>query len=167
VRLNQYLDLKRMASLFGFLSEKAEDGPSTLLAAFAPEAQQKFTKKDVPISDLERKAPKKTEAKIEAKKPKKPRKPKKVVTIEATSAMSALHDSTELEVFVGNVPLVTKKAAIESLFKQFGAIVAVRFRSLPTTGMKVDEAGNSNLVKKVCAIKRQFSEVKDSMNAYG
>jgi hypothetical protein len=43
----------------------------------------------------------------------------------------------------------------------------VRFRSLPVAGTAVDEAGNMNLVKKVCANSKKFSDAKDSLNAYG
>ena len=42
----------------------------------------------------------------------------------------------------------------------------MRLRSVPVTGTAVDDAGNQTLVRKVCAMKRQYSDAKDSVNAY-
>lgn len=59
-----------------------------------------------------------------------------------------------------NLTCVSKYWSVMSLF-------SVRFRSLPIAGTAVDEAGNINLVKKVCANTKKFSSAKDSQNAYG
>mmetsp|Transcript_40214 Transcript_40214/g.41020 ORF Transcript_40214/g.41020 Transcript_40214/m.41020 type:complete len:387 (+) Transcript_40214:70-1230(+) len=69
-------------------------------------------------------------------------------------------------IFVGNVPLSSTVNSLKSMFKEFGEIESIRMRSVPIAGAKVDEAGNQNLVKRVCSNKREFGDQKSSYNAY-
>jgi nucleolar protein 12 len=61
-------------------------------------------------------------------------------------------------VFVGNIEQNTKPKEIKKLFKQYGPIVSLRFRSIATNFTK--------LRKKASVILKDLSEVKDTMNAY-
>jgi len=61
-------------------------------------------------------------------------------------------------VFVGNLPLNTKQWELKKFFKDCGEIVAVRFRSVPTK--------ESKLPKRAAVILKQYSDAKDTMNAY-
>lgn len=72
----------------------------------------------------------------------------------------------ENTLFIGNIPLSESIKSIKRLCAEFGEVVSVRLRSVPIAGTAVDEAGNQNLVKKICANRRQFSTVKGSFNAY-
>ena len=56
--------------------------------------------------------------------------------------------------------------SVTKLFSSFGKVKSVRLRSMPVVGTAVDDAGNQTLVRKVCAMKRKFSDAKDSVNAY-
>lgn len=69
-------------------------------------------------------------------------------------------------VFVGNIPKAMTSKQVHKLCEQYGEIDSIRLRSVPVSGTAVDEIGNQNLVRKVCAIKRQFGDQKGSMNAY-
>jgi len=70
--------------------------------------------------------------------------------------------------FVGNVPVGTKKKALKRLFHDCGsAIEAVRFRSVAVSGQKVEEAGNETMVRRVGVNKGEFNtDKKLSCNAY-
>jgi nucleolar protein 12 len=68
--------------------------------------------------------------------------------------------------FVGNIPLKEGVDAIKKLFAVYGVIESCRLRSVPIAGAKIDEAGNQNLVKKVCVNQQKFGEQKGSCNAY-
>ncbi|RYG68831.1 hypothetical protein EON64_04235 [archaeon] len=69
--------------------------------------------------------------------------------------------------FVGNVALTAATTKVlKRIFSPFGEIQSIRIRSLPIAGTKVDEAGNQNLVKKVCAQKLILGTQKGSANAY-
>ncbi len=72
----------------------------------------------------------------------------------------------KLTIFVGNVPTTETIASITKLFKEFGDIESVRLRSVPIAGTKVDDAGNQNLVKKVCTNNKLFGTQKECFNAY-
>eukprot|EP00613_Pedinella_sp_CCMP2098_P075019 CAMPEP_0171917452 /NCGR_PEP_ID=MMETSP0993-20121228/16025_1 /TAXON_ID=483369 /ORGANISM="non described non described, Strain CCMP2098" /LENGTH=395 /DNA_ID=CAMNT_0012553341 /DNA_START=23 /DNA_END=1207 /DNA_ORIENTATION=- len=131
---------------------------------FSEDAQKKFARKDVaPIVET----PKRSKGSDDAKK-KKPRKPKKEKPEAPTNGDLKSESTAEntFEVFVGNLPLATKKVELERLFKPYGSVVSARLRSVPVLGTAVDEAGNANLVKKVCVIKSKFSDTKDSVNGY-
>lgn len=69
-------------------------------------------------------------------------------------------------IFVGNLPTSINKKRVQSLFKEYGEIESVRFRSMALAGAKVDDHGNQRLVKKVSANKRLLSDTKDTFNAY-
>lgn len=68
--------------------------------------------------------------------------------------------------FIGNITIKFESKDIEKLFQPFGAVESIRLRSVPIAGTKVDEAGNQNLVKKVCVQKKLLGEQKGSLNAY-
>lgn len=68
--------------------------------------------------------------------------------------------------FVGNLPISMDQKAIIKLFKEYGKVESVRIRSIPIAGMKVDKAGDQNLVKKVSAVRHTFGDQKSSFNAY-
>ena len=72
----------------------------------------------------------------------------------------------KLTVFVGNVPTTETVTSITKLFKEFGEVESVRLRSVPIAGTKVDDAGNQNLVKKVCTNNKLFGTQKECFNAY-
>lgn len=64
----------------------------------------------------------------------------------------------ERTVFVGNLPVTCNKKTLKSLFKEYGQIESVRFRSVtPAEG---------TLSKKLAAIKRKFHPDQKSINAY-
>ncbi|KAL1778165.1 RNA-binding protein 34 [Sigmodon hispidus] len=64
----------------------------------------------------------------------------------------------ERTVFVGNLPVTCNKKKLKSLFKEYGPIESVRFRSvMPAEG---------TLTKKLAAIKRKFHPDQKSINAY-
>ncbi|KAH8098948.1 RNA binding-protein [Aureococcus anophagefferens] len=83
----------------------------------------------------------------------------------AAAAAPASEDE-DRTVFVGNVPTEATKKQLRTFFKTFGAVATVRTRSLPTAGVKVDDAGNDALVKRVCAQKHLLSDAKRTMHAY-
>lgn len=92
---------------------------------------------------------------------------------ETTTVAIAEHDNSEnhkgdddCTIFVGNVPITESIKTVTKFFKSYGEIVSVRLRSVPISGAKVDEAGNQNLVRKVCVNSKQFGEQKGSFNAY-
>lgn len=69
-------------------------------------------------------------------------------------------------IFVGNIPITETVTSIKTYFGQFGQVESVRLRSVPTAGTAVSEAGNQNLVKKVCVYQGKFGDQKGSFNAY-
>eukprot|EP01039_Chlorochromonas_danica_P008461 gene8461-9327_t len=75
-------------------------------------------------------------------------------------------EAEERTVFVGNVPVEESAKSVKKAFSGCGRIESVRLRSLPVEGVKVDDAGNQGLVKKVAANKKKFGEQKGSFNAY-
>lgn len=77
-----------------------------------------------------------------------------------------VENKTDNTVFVGNVPCSETKKTISKLFSKFGEIESIRLRSVPIAGAKIDDAGNQDLVKKVCANSRKFGDQKQSYNAY-
>ena len=78
------------------------------------------------------------------------------------------HDTSKdhLTAFFGNVPISETVKSIKKYCTQFGEVESVRLRSVPIAGTAVDDAGNQNLVRKVCANSRNFMEIKGSFNAY-
>jgi len=75
-------------------------------------------------------------------------------------------DKDARTVFIGNVPISETAKSITRLCTEFGEVESVRLRSVPVAGTAVDEAGNQDLVKKVCANKKDFGTQKGSLNAY-
>eukprot|EP01095_Lingulamoeba_sp_RSL-Kostka_P006967 TRINITY_DN2208_c6_g1_i1.p1 TRINITY_DN2208_c6_g1~~TRINITY_DN2208_c6_g1_i1.p1 ORF type:complete len:400 (+),score=164.65 TRINITY_DN2208_c6_g1_i1:139-1200(+) len=61
-------------------------------------------------------------------------------------------------IFIGNVPVDTKKMEIKNYFKEFGTIESIRFRSLPV--------GTLALSKKACYITKNFHDSRESCNCY-
>lgn len=61
-------------------------------------------------------------------------------------------------VFVGNLPLATKKKALIKEFSKFGDVESVRIRSVPITDTKTPRKG--------AVIRKQFHEAADSVHAY-
>ena len=131
---------------------------------------EKFARKhakQVKEDDSTDKKPSDIQQKQQGKKKKKKRKLPEVSeggeggTLDTSDSLEATH-----EIFVGNLPLATRPKEIERIFKKFGAVASVRLRSVPIAGTAVDDAGNLNLVKRVCANKRKYSDNKNSVNAY-
>ncbi|CAG0883639.1 unnamed protein product [Cyprideis torosa] len=61
-------------------------------------------------------------------------------------------------VFVGNLSVDVKQAALIKFFKKYGPVECVRFRSVPVATPKT--------TKRVAAITRKFHEDRKSLNAY-
>ncbi len=69
-------------------------------------------------------------------------------------------------VFLGNVPIAETIKSLTKMCSEFGEVESVRLRSVPVAGTAVDEAGNQDLVKKVCSNKKEYGQQKGSLNAY-
>jgi nucleolar protein 12 len=85
---------------------------------------------------------------------------------EAEDTAKSDEDSEKRTIFVGNVPISETSKSLHRIFSEYGPIESVRIRSLPVAGIKVDDAGNQRLVKKVCANQGKLGEQKGSFNAY-
>ena len=72
----------------------------------------------------------------------------------------------DFTVFLGNVPKTETVKSLKKYCGNFGEVESVRLRSIPVAGTAVDDAGNQKLVRKVCAINRNFADVKGSFNVY-
>jgi nucleolar protein 12 len=86
--------------------------------------------------------------------------PKESIPINQNRALSTK------TLFVGNVPISENVKSITKMFQAYGAVESVRLRSVPIAGAKVDDAGNQDLVRKVCVNSKKFGEQKGSLNAY-
>lgn len=76
-------------------------------------------------------------------------------------------DVNKRTIFVGNVPLnQTVKSLTKFFTSEFGEVVSLRLRSVPVAGVKVEEKGDMDTVRKVCTNSRKFGEQKGSFNAY-
>jgi len=71
-----------------------------------------------------------------------------------------------LTAFFGNIPISETVKSVKKYCARFGDVESVRLRSIPVAGTAVDDAGNQNLVRKVCANSRTFLDIKGSFNAY-
>mmetsp|Transcript_39071 Transcript_39071/g.94496 ORF Transcript_39071/g.94496 Transcript_39071/m.94496 type:complete len:454 (-) Transcript_39071:191-1552(-) len=74
-------------------------------------------------------------------------------------------------VFVGGLPLATTtRKTLQALFKDCGPIESTRIRNVPVTGIKLpqSQAGNQNMVKKVCVNLRQIDHdtAKSTVQGY-
>ena len=78
------------------------------------------------------------------------------------------HDTSKdhLTAFFGNIPISETVKSVKKYCARFGDVESVRLRSIPVAGTAVDDAGNQNLVRKVCANSRTFLDIKGSFNAY-
>lgn len=77
--------------------------------------------------------------------------------------------NAEKTIFVGNLPLSTTRKALASLFRACGPVASCRIRSVPVTGIKLpkDQAGNQNMMKKVCANTNQVDKtLTDTVQGY-
>jgi len=75
----------------------------------------------------------------------------------------------ERTIFVGNLPLTITRKALAALFRDCGPIASSRIRSVPVTGIKLpqDQAGNQNMMKKVCVNTNQIdSSLTDRVQGY-
>lgn len=77
-------------------------------------------------------------------------------------------EEAERTIFVGNLPKSYSTRDISLLFRPHGYVESVRIRSVPVAGTKIpeEEAGNQNLMKKICVNKGKLGEQKGSVNAY-
>lgn len=69
-------------------------------------------------------------------------------------------------IFIGNVPMSLPLKKLTQYFKEFGEIESIRMRSVPSAGTAVDDAGNQDLVRKICVNTKKFGDQKGSYNAY-
>lgn len=79
------------------------------------------------------------------------------------------NDVGERTIFVGNLPpsYVQRKRQLLALFQDCGPISSARFRSVATTGVKVQQKGNQSLVQKVCVNTNLLdTSTKQSVSAY-
>lgn len=68
-----------------------------------------------------------------------------------TETKTETTNDEERTIFVGNLPLDTTRKSLAQLFKDVGPIQSTRLRSVAASGVKVAQAGDQSLVKKVCA----------------
>mmetsp|Transcript_43853 Transcript_43853/g.93265 ORF Transcript_43853/g.93265 Transcript_43853/m.93265 type:complete len:417 (+) Transcript_43853:77-1327(+) len=63
-----------------------------------------------------------------------------------------LKEEEERTVFVGNLPPDINRKSLAGIFKPCGNVVSARLRSMAVTGVKLppDQAGNQNMMRKVC-----------------
>jgi nucleolar protein 12 len=155
---------------------------TSLAELFSDTAKEKFERKIKPEEFIPKKR-----VYEEEEKPKKEKKPKhSKVKADAAAAVAAEGEAaaskegaegdTENDenavgddsrtVFIGNLPTDQTTKTIKALCQEFGEVDSIRLRSVPVAGTKVDEAGNQNLVKKVCTNSRKFGDQKGSFNAY-
>lgn len=151
---------------------------------FSESAKQKFARVykpeefDVPVKKVrepvEGEATEDAEPVEEEKKKRKERKRKPEVSVDAdgneipvTEAAPVDNNAKDLDtIFVGNIPVTETVKSLTKFFKTYGEIDNIRLRSVPVAGAKVDEAGNQDLVRKVCVNAKKFGEQKGSFNAY-
>jgi len=149
-------------------AEEFEKKRVNLTPKVTTEEQQKLD------SSAQRKREKKAKRKIKPRPDDKSNGSQAVGSSESTPAADASgsaspapgNDKDARTVFIGNVPISEKVKSITKLCSEFGEVESVRLRSVPVAGTAVDEAGNQDLVKKVCANKKDFGTQKGSLNAY-
>ena len=143
---------------------------------FSSTAQSKFERLEKPIEFEQKIIRKNSSSEDENSHPKRKRKSDheknkssdgKVVDEEdAAKKLKESEDKSKKTMFAGNLAVSMSIKDIKKLFSQYGEVESVRLRSIPIAGTAVDEAGNQDLVKKVCAIKKNLGTQKGSMNAY-
>jgi nucleolar protein 12 len=88
---------------------------------------------------------------------------------EPINSINSQQDEEERTVFVGNLPLSTTRKSLAKLFAKCGKVASTRLRSVAVQGVKLPphQAGNQNLVKKVCTNTKQLDkEAKSSLQGY-
>lgn len=139
----------------------------TLESLFSAESQQKFNRESKPQEIVREKkvtAPAIDESKSSGDERQVNHKNSKRERVEETEEQKA--EKANKTLFIGNVSTSTSLKAIRKICEEFGEIDSVRMRSLPVSGAAVDDHGNQDLVRKVCAIKKKFGDQKASMNVY-
>ena len=142
----------------------------TLESLFSAENQQKFSRESKPKEIIREKKIVSTETTNDSKKQlddgdsnSNQKTPKRERIEETDEEKEAKANKT---LFIGNVSTTTSLKAIRKICEEFGEIDSIRMRSLPVSGAAVDDHGNQDLVRKVCAIKKKFGDQKASMNVY-
>jgi RNA recognition motif-containing protein len=167
-----------MSYQIGSISSLLSDGSEVSLSSiFTESSKQLFARSFKPEEFPKLKIEKKVIEDESSKKKRKKEKTKKILNdtpldgdnvkneVEIVTLPDAnMKGSTTL--FVGNIPITENVRSITKLFQEFGGIESVRLRSVPVAGTKVDDAGNQNLVKKVCVNALKFGDQKGSFNAY-
>jgi nucleolar protein 12 len=165
-----------MSYQIGSISNLLSDGSEVSLSSiFTESSKQLFARSFKPEEFPKLKIEKKINEESLKKKRKK-EKTKKVlnetpvdddiVKNEVHATQEDNHTKISTTLFVGNIPITENVRSITKLFQEFGNIESVRLRSVPVAGAKVDDAGNQNLVKKVCVNAHKFGDQKGSFNAY-
>ena len=146
---------------------------SALANLFSDVTLQKFERKEKPV-EFESQVPKSSSdhGAITSTRRKRKRSDDDDVDIEV-SRLSSMRSSAPLKksedantLFVGNLPIGQTVKSITRFFSAYGEVESVRLRSVPISGTKVDQAGNQDLVKKICVRKGMFGDQKGSLNAY-
>ena len=167
-----------ISSLLGDNETKANQ----ITNLFAADLQQKFQRTAVPLEfEIQKKVPVVVEESNDKKKKKRKRDSEvedAVIEQTTTPEISEQNDEefdvskivsaekNNRTIFVGNVPLSYSSALLMKHFQKYGEVESIRMRSVPIAGTAVDEVGNQNLVKKVCANAKLFGDQKGSYNAY-
>lgn len=89
-----------------------------------------------------------------------------VATVSEVVEEGDVADKDRRTAFIGNIPISETVKSITKFCSEFGEVESVRLRSVPISGTAVDEAGNQDLVRKICVHKGKFGEQKGSTNAY-
>jgi len=74
-------------------------------------------------------------------------------TVKTKKTQEQLKEEEERTIFVGNLPPDISKRTMAGIFKLCGKVASARFRSMAVSGVKLppDQAGNQNMMRKVCA----------------
>lgn len=138
---------------------------------FSADGQQKFTRTYKPAEFVPTKVAKDTpDVSKKEKKPKHKRLAEDTLGKKDGGPVEAEEKSVgkvnSRTIFVGNIPITESVKSVTKLFQKYGAVESCRMRSVPVAGAKVDDAGNQDLVRKVCVNSQKFGEQKGSYNAY-
>jgi len=76
----------------------------------------------------------------------------------AKKTKEELKEEEDRTIFVGNLPPDISRRALAGIFKSCGKVLSARFRSMAVAGVKLppDQAGNQNMMRKVCANTGKF-----------
>lgn len=128
------------------------------------EQKTKDDKKQNNIKDNNNESNKKLKTKVEDKKEKESIENNDIIdeSVPLVSDPSKSH----VTIFIGNIPKSESVKSITKFCSEFGIVESCRLRSVPVAGTAVDEKGNFNLVRKVCANSGLLGDQKGSFNAY-